>query len=99
MMGTDNQAKQGSASEIMVTTRVGGAGTDHQEGDGGGFPEKVMLDFLGITVLNKESGLNSSVTSRDPVSGRKGIETEESENRPSRMCRLCTSMQEGMGNR
>lgn len=70
----------------MVTTRVGGAGTDHQEGDRGGFPEKVMLGFLGITVLNKESGLNSSVTSRDPVSGRKGIETEESENRDHPEC-------------
>ena len=63
----------------MVTTRVGGAGTDYQEGDWGGFPEKVTLDFLGITVLNKESGLNSSETSKDPESGRKGIETEESE--------------------
>lgn len=35
MVGTDNQAKNKAVhSEIMVTTRVGGAETDHQEGDG-----------------------------------------------------------------
>ena len=73
-------------SGIVVTTRVGGAGTDYQEGDWGGFPEKVTLDFLGITVLNKESGRNSSETSKDPESGRKGIETEESENRDHPEC-------------
>lgn len=73
-------------SGIMVTARVGRAGTDHQEADWGGFPEKVTLDFLGITVLNKESGLNSSETSEDPESGRKGIETEESENRDRPGC-------------
>lgn len=52
----------------------------------GCFPEKVTLDFLGITVLNKQSGLNSSATSRDPESGRKGVETEESENRDHPEC-------------
>lgn len=73
-------------SGITVTARVGRAGTDRREADWGGFPEKVTLDFLGITVLNKESGLHSSETSKDPESGRKGIETEESANRDRPKC-------------
>ena len=38
----------------------------------------MKLDFPCITGFNRESGLSSSVTSRDTESGRKGIEREDS---------------------
>lgn len=73
------------------------AGTDRREADWEASREKVTLDFLGITVLNKESGLHSSETSKDPESIKGNRDRRECKQRPARMCRLCTSMQEGMG--